>query len=87
MWAQLGLNQRPPDYEFQIGISSGLHRFVCVCTRLSYSTLYVKDYTYLYDFVEILAPKLAPSYYVLRLVRSVFIIEVPYFHAILAKIF
>ena len=50
-WAQLGSNQRPPDYEFPIVNSTGLHRFVCVCTRLSYITLNVKYYTYLYVFV------------------------------------
>jgi hypothetical protein len=47
---------RPPDYEFQIGNSTGLHRFVCVCTSLSYFTLNVKYYTGLHDFVDILAP-------------------------------
>ena len=51
LWAQLGSNHRPPDYEFQIGISTGLHRFVSVCTSLSYFTLYVKDYTDLHGFV------------------------------------
>ena len=35
LWAQLGSNQRPPDYEFQMGISIGLHRFVAVCTSIS----------------------------------------------------
>jgi hypothetical protein len=61
LWAQLGSNQRPPDYEFLIGISTGLHRFVSSCTSLIYFTLYVKDYTDLHGFVEILAPKLAPN--------------------------
>ena len=51
MWAHLGLNQGPPDYEFPIGISTRLYRLVCVCTSLSYFTLYVKDYTDLHGFV------------------------------------
>jgi hypothetical protein len=50
---------RPPDYEFLIGNSIGLHRFVSVCTSLNYFTLNVKYYTDLHEFVEILAPKLA----------------------------
>jgi hypothetical protein len=29
-WAQMGSNHRPPDYEFHIGIYTGLHRFVLV---------------------------------------------------------
>jgi hypothetical protein len=51
LWAQLGSNQRPPDYEFLIGISIGLHRFVSLCTRISYNTLKEKYYTVLHDFV------------------------------------
>jgi len=31
-WAQMGSNHRPPDYEFQIGDFTGLHRFVSLCT-------------------------------------------------------
>ena len=61
MWAQLGSNQGPPDYEFPIGISIGLHRFVSVCTSLSYFTVKVKYYIGLHGFVEILAKKLATS--------------------------
>ncbi len=60
MWAQLGSNQRPPDYEFQIGNSTRLYTFVCVCTSLSYFTLNVKYYTDFHGFVEILAQNLAP---------------------------
>ena len=59
MWAQMGSNHRPPDYEFLITNSRRLHRFVCVCTSLSYFTLNVKYLTVLHDFVEILAKKLA----------------------------
>ncbi len=55
-WARM----LPPDYEFQFGISTRLHRFVSVCTSLSYFTLIVKYYTSLHGFVEILAQKLAP---------------------------
>ena len=55
-----GLEPSTPDYEFQIGLSTGLHRFVSVCTSLSYFTLKVKYYTGLHGFVEILAQKLAP---------------------------
>jgi hypothetical protein len=58
-WAQLGSNQRPPDYEFPIVISIGLHGFVSVCACLSYFTLKVKYYTGLHDFIEILAQILA----------------------------
>ena len=43
-WAQKGSNHGPPDYEFQMEVSIGLHRFVFVCTSLSYSNLNVKDY-------------------------------------------
>ena len=53
----MGSNHRPPDYEFQIGNFIGLHRFVSVCTSLSYFTLNVKYYTDLHEFVEILAQK------------------------------
>ena len=56
----MGSNHGPPDYEFQIGISIGLHRFVTVCTSIIYYTLNVKYYTELHDFVEILAQNLAP---------------------------
>ncbi len=56
----MGSNHRPPDYEFPIGISTGLHRFVSLCTSLSYFTLKVKYYTGLHEFVEKLARKLAP---------------------------
>jgi hypothetical protein len=59
MWAQMGSNHRPPDYEFQMEVSRRLHRFVCVCTSLIYFTLKIKYYTGLHVFVEILAKKLA----------------------------
>jgi len=29
-WAQLGSNQRPPDYEFYYLVSTGLYRFIFV---------------------------------------------------------
>ncbi len=32
LWAQLGSNQRPPDYECQMRVASDLHRFVYVYT-------------------------------------------------------
>jgi hypothetical protein len=60
MWAHLGSNQEPPDYEFHIGIYTGLHRFVSICTSISSNTLKVKYYTGLHGFVEILAQNLAP---------------------------
>jgi hypothetical protein len=50
-WAQMGSNHRPPDYEFQIGISTRLHRFVSLCTSISYITLNVKYDTELHGFV------------------------------------
>ena len=59
-WAQLGSNQRPPDYELQIGISMGLHRFVSVYTSLFCNRIIVKDFMDLHHFRQILAPKLAP---------------------------
>jgi hypothetical protein len=59
-WAHLGSNQGPPEYEFHIGISTGLHRFVSLCASISYNTLKVKYYTGLHGFVEILAQNLAP---------------------------
>jgi hypothetical protein len=62
MWAHLGSNQGPPDYEFQIGISIHLHRFVSVWTSLIYFTIKIKYYTGLHEFLEILAPKLAPNF-------------------------
>ena len=48
-WIILGRGQaggklRPPDYEFSFEISTGLHRFVSLCTSISYFTLNVKDY-------------------------------------------
>ncbi len=61
MWAHLGSNQGPPDYEFQIGISKGLHTYVSLCTSISYNTLNAKYYTGLHGFVEILAQNLAPD--------------------------
>jgi hypothetical protein len=61
MWAQMGSNATP-DYEFQIGISIGLHRFVSLCTSISYITLNVKYYTELHVFVQILAQNLAPNF-------------------------
>ncbi len=61
MWAHLGSNATP-DYEFQIGNSTRLHRFVSICTSLSYFKLKVKYYTGLHGFVEILAQKLAPIF-------------------------
>jgi len=50
MWAQLGSNQRPPDYERQMRVSTGLHRFVSVCTSLFCNRIIVKDYTDLYRY-------------------------------------
>jgi len=50
VWAQLGSNQRPPDYERQMRVSTGLHRFVSVCTSLSCCRVIVKDYRVLYQF-------------------------------------
>jgi hypothetical protein len=49
---------RPPDYEFQLEVSTRLHRFVSVCTSLNYFTLNENYYTYLQGFVEILAHKI-----------------------------
>ena len=65
LWAHLGSNQGPPDYECSLPDSIRLHTFVSVCTSLSYFTLNVKDYTGLDEFVEILAPKLA-SYFIIN---------------------
>ena len=65
----MGSNHRPPDYEFPIELSTGLHRVVSVCTSLSYFTLYVKDYTGLHAFVEILAPKLALEFQIILTVQ------------------
>jgi len=50
MWAQLGSNQRPPDYERQMRVSTGLHRFVSVCNSLFCNRIIVKDYTDLYRY-------------------------------------
>jgi len=50
MWAQLGSNQRPPDYERQMRVSTGLHGFVSVCTSLFCNRIIVKDYTDLYRY-------------------------------------
>ena len=61
-WARM----LPPDYEFQIGISIRLHRFVCICTSIIYSLLNVKDSMGLHWFVEILAKKLAPNRFMLH---------------------
>jgi len=72
-WAQLGSNQRPPDYEFQIGISIRLHRFVSLCTSISGSTLNVKNYIELHGFEEILALKLAHKYQALIWVYNLLI--------------
>ena len=72
-WAQMGSNQRPPDYEFLIGFSTGSHRFVSSCTGLIYFTLYVKDYTDLHGFVETLAPKLVHKALILFWVNNLLI--------------
>jgi hypothetical protein len=50
LWAQLGSNQRPPDYERQMGFSSVLHRFVTLCTRLFCNRIIVEDFTVLYRY-------------------------------------
>jgi hypothetical protein len=47
-WAQLGSNQRPPDYELQMRVSIDLHRFVSLCTSLFCNRIIVKDFTDLY---------------------------------------
>ena len=52
MWAQLGSNQRPPDYERQMRVSTGLHRFVSVCTSLFCNRIIVKDFMVLYRYGE-----------------------------------
>ena len=52
-------NQRSPDYERQIGVSIGLHRFVSVCTSLFCNRIIVKDFTDIYRFGQMLALKLA----------------------------
>ena len=40
--------QRPPYYELQMRVSTGLHRFVSVCTSSFCNRIIVKDFTDLY---------------------------------------
>jgi hypothetical protein len=40
--------QRPPYYELQMRVSTGLHRFVSVCTSSFCNRIIVKDFTVLY---------------------------------------
>jgi hypothetical protein len=52
-------NQRPPDYERLMRVSMDLHRFVSLCTSSFCNRIIVKDFRILYQFGQILAPKLA----------------------------
>ena len=49
-WHKKRENQRPPEYERQMWVSMGLHRFVSVCTSLFCSRIIVKDYNDLYTY-------------------------------------
>jgi hypothetical protein len=61
-FAILRQDQRPPDYELVMRVSTDLHRFVSVCTSLFCSTIIVKDFTDLYRYGENTGPKLAPKF-------------------------
>ena len=61
LWAQPDLllnsasregNQRSPDYDLLMMVSTDIHRFVSVCTSSFYCRIIIKDFRDLYRFGE-----------------------------------